>query len=419
MTDKIETAPAPATAKEEWRRYGWLPFVAAAGYTTSAMHSYGIGSFIAPLQEEFGWSRAFISLGLTIAGIGGALLAIPMGVLIDRFGPRRIGMIGVVVMCCAFGLLGTATGTAANWIALWVILALCNPWASVVSWTKAVASRFEHSRGLAFAITLSGAPITTTFLPVVATAFTLAYGWRAGFFGVAAVWALVVWPLVFLFFRSAHEDLSAVKARAEKTPAVELPGLTVKEALRGASFYQLLLASALFAFTVVGTTVHFVPILIDSGAQPMAAAGIASIIGISAFIGRVGMGVLLDRYPANVLGGIVCTFPAMSCALLLMQGDDPVFQAMAAALLGLTVGGEIDIIAYLTTRQFGLKRYGAIYGSMTAAMNIGTATGGLVAGAIFDWQGSYDTFLVITIAAMLTSSVALATIRKSPFAAGH
>ncbi len=328
-------------------------------------------------------------------------------------------MIGVVVMVCAFGLLGTATGTTANWIALWVVLALCNPWASVVSWTKAVASRFEHSRGLAFAITLSGAPITTTFIPLVATAFTLAYGWRAGFFGVAVVWALFVWPLVFLFFRSAHEDLAAVTARAENAPAAELPGLTVAEAVRAPSFYQLLLASALFAFTVVGTTVHFVPILTDSGAQPMAAAGIASLVGVFAFIGRVGMGVLLDRYPANLLGGMVCTLPAMSCALLLMQGDDPVFQAIAAALLGLTVGGEIDIIAYLTTRQFGLKRYGAIYGSMTAAMNVGTATGGLTAGAIYDWQGSYDTFLVITIAAMLTSSLALVTIRKSPFAAGH
>ncbi len=409
----------PQTAKEEWRRYGYLPFIAAAGYTTSAMHSYGIGSFITPLQEEFGWSRAFISLGLTIAGIGGALLAIPMGMMIDRFGPRRIATIGVVVMVCAFGLLGTATGTAANWIALWVILALCNPWASVVSWTKAVASRFEHSRGLAFAITLSGAPITTTFIPLVATAFTLAYGWRAGFFGVAVVWAVIVWPLIFLFFRSAHEDLAAVKARAEKQPVVELPGMTFSEALRGPSYYQLLLASALFAFTVVGTTVHFVPILTDRGAEPMQAAGIASLVGVFAFIGRVGMGVLLDRYPANLLGGIVCTLPAMSCALLLTNGDDPMFQAFAAALLGLTVGGEIDIIAYLSTRQFGLKRYGTVYGSMTAAMNVGTATGGLAAGAIYDWQGSYDTFLAITIGAMLTSSVALATIRKSPFAAGH
>jgi predicted MFS family arabinose efflux permease len=383
------------------------------------MHSYGIGVFIEPLQAEFGWSRAFISMGLTIAGIGGALLAIPMGLLIDRYGPRRIGMIGVVVMCCAFGLLGTATGSHANWIALWVVLALCNPWASVVSWTKAVASRFEKSRGLAFAITLSGAPVTTTFIPLVATAFTLAYGWRAGFFGVAVIWALIVWPLVFLFFRSAHEEQAVDAGGPEALTHVDLPGLTVAEAIRSPSFYQLLLASGLFAFTVVGTTVHFVPILTDSGAEPMAAAGIASLIGVSAFVGRVGMGVLLDRLPANLLGGAVCTFPAMSCALLLMHGDDATFQAIAAVLLGLTVGGEIDIIAYLATRQFGLKRYGAIYGSMTAAMNIGTATGGLLAGAIYDWQGSYDTFLVVTIVAMLTSSVALLTIRKSRFAAGH
>ena len=94
-------------------------------------------------------------------------------------------------------------------------------------------------------------------------------------------------------------------------------------------------------------------------------------------------------------------------------------QALAAALLGLTVGGEIDVIAYLTTRQFGLRKYGTIYGSMTSAMNVGTATGALTAGAIFDWQGSYDTFLYITMAAMLSSSLALGTIGKGRFAAGH
>lgn len=410
---------APKTATEEWRRYWWLPFIAAAGYTTSAMHSYGIGVFIVPLQEEFGWSRAFISMGLTIAGIGGILFGVPMGMLIDRFGPRRIGMIGVVVMCGAYALLGTATGTTANWIALWVVLALCNPWASVVSWTKAVASRFEHSRGLAFAITLSGAPVTTTFLPLVATAFTLAYGWRVGFAGVAAVWAVVVWPLVFLFFRSAHEDPARVAERKQAIAADGLPGMGFAEALRGREFYQLLWASAFFAFTVTGTTVHFVPILTDSGAQPMQAAGIASIIGVAAFAGRVGMGVLLDRYPANMLGGLVCTLPAISCALLLWRGDDPMVQAVAAALLGLTVGGEIDVIAYLTTRQFGLRNYGTIYGAMTSSMNVGTATGALTAGAIFDAQGSYATFLFITIAAMLSSSIALGTINKAPFAAGH
>jgi predicted MFS family arabinose efflux permease len=230
---------------------------------------------------------------------------------------------------------------------------------------------------------------------------------------------MVVWPLVFLFFRSAHEDPARVEERKQAKSAVELPGLSFAEAVRDREFYQLLWASVFFAFTVTGTTVHFVPILIDSGAQAMTAAGIASIIGVSAFIGRIGMGVLLDRYRAHILGGLVCTLPAISCMLLLWRGDDPVVQSVAAALLGLTVGGEIDVIAYLTTRQFGLRKYGTIYGSMTAAMNVGTATGALLAGTIFDWQGSYDTFLFVTIAAMLTSSLALGTINKSPFKAAH
>ncbi|MCB2048724.1 MAG: MFS transporter [Novosphingobium sp.] len=412
--------PQPQTAREEWKRHWLLPFIAAAGYSTASMHSYGIGVFVEPLEAEFGWTRAFISMGLTISGLTGALLAVPMGALVDRYGPRRIGMIGVVLMVSAFGLLGTATGTVVNWIMLWAIIALCNPWSGAVAWTKAVASRFEKSRGLAFAVTLSGAPITTTLIPLIATAVMLGYGWRAGFFGVALAWAVVVWPLVFLFFRSAHEDRQQpAHEQNGAAPVAELPGLALRQALRTFDFYKLLLVSAFFAFTVVGTTVHFVPILIDGGSTPLAAAGIASLIGIFSFFGRLGTGFLLDRVPTNLLGGAICTLPAISCALLLLRGDDPVFQSIAAALLGLTVGGEIDVIAYLTTRQFGLKNYGTVYGAMTGAMQIGTATGAVLAGAIYDAQGSYTIFLFITIAAMLTSSLSLLTIVRKPFAASH
>jgi predicted MFS family arabinose efflux permease len=104
---------------------------------------------------------------------------------------------------------------------------------------------------------------------------------------------------------------------------------------------------------------------------------------------------------------------------LLVNGADPLTQAVAAALLGLTVGGEIDVIAYLTTRQFGLRSYGTIFGAMTSAMNIGTATGALLAGAIYDAQGSYDMFLYFTILAMLSSSLALGTIGRGYFAGSH
>lgn len=403
--------------KEEWRRYGFLPLVAALGYSTSSMHSYGIGAFIEPLEAEFGWSRAQASIGLTVSGLTGAVLSIPVGMLVDKFGPRRIGTVGVVAMIGAFGLLGTATGTIANWILLWTVLAFANLWAGATIWTKAVASRFETSRGLAFAITLTGAPMTATLIPLIATALILSYDWRVGFFGVAIAWAIVVVPSVLLFFRGAHEDPSPPEQAAASQ--IELPGATTAMALRSSAFYLLILASILFAFTVVGTTVHFMPILADRGADKLAAAGIVSLIGVFSIVGRLGTGLLLDRLPAHLVGAAICLLPVFACLILLLHGGDLVSQSISAMLLGLTVGGEIDVIAYLTTRQFGLRSYGIIFGSMAAGMNLGTATGPLIAGAVYDLNGSYSAFLVITIVAMALSSVILASIRNKPPASPH
>ena len=105
-----------ASAAAEWRSFWSLPLAAALGYSTAVLHTYAIGPFMAPLQQEFGWSRAQLSVGITIAGLVGALFSVPMGMLVDRLGPRLVGLIGVLLMTAAFGLLGTATGDTANWL---------------------------------------------------------------------------------------------------------------------------------------------------------------------------------------------------------------------------------------------------------------------------------------------------------------
>ncbi len=74
-----------------------------------------------------------------------------------------------------------------------------------------------------------------------------------------------------------------------------LTGITLAEGLRSAALYKLLMAAALFSFTVIGVAVHFVPILTDSGATPLSAAGIASLVGVFSIVGRLGTGFLLDR----------------------------------------------------------------------------------------------------------------------------
>jgi nitrate/nitrite transporter NarK len=123
------------TAAAEWKGFWYLPVVSGLGYSTAVLHTYGLGPFIEPIQQEFGWSRTRISAGLAIAGLTGAALSVPMGMIVDRIGPRIVGLAGILLMTASFGLLGTATGTLANWIMLWSLLAFANVWMQATVWT--------------------------------------------------------------------------------------------------------------------------------------------------------------------------------------------------------------------------------------------------------------------------------------------
>jgi MFS family permease len=391
-------------AKAEWRRFWFLPLTAALGAATSALCIYSLGPFMEPLSREFGWSRAQISVGISVATFSSGIFCVPIGILVDRVGPRCVGLIGVPAMSGVFALLSTTTGTVANWIGLWIGIALGMMFVQPIVWISAVATRFEASRGLAFAMTLSGPSVAAVVNPVLATWLIGNYGWRTAFAAMGGGWALLVFPILVMFFRGAQDTGPQERA--------VLTGITVSEGLRSPALYKLLLAIPLFTFTASGALVHFVPILTDRGATPLAAAGIASLIGIFSIVGRLGTGALLDRFPAHLIGATAFMLPILAAALLLWDGADPVSQSIAAATLGLTVGSEVDVIAYLAARHFGLKNYGALYGALLMALSLGAACGPLAAGAVFDRYGSYAPFLMLTMLTMPASAAALGSLGR-------
>ncbi|PRC49268.1 MFS transporter, partial [Mycobacterium sp. ITM-2017-0098] len=132
--------------------------------------------------------RAETSIGLTIVGMAAAVAALPIGLMVDRLGPRRVGLVGVILMAGAFAILGTATGSLTNWLLLWAVVAFASFWVQTTVWTSAVASRFETSRGLAFAVTLSGGSLAAAVFPALATLLIGEWGWRGAFYGLAAGW---------------------------------------------------------------------------------------------------------------------------------------------------------------------------------------------------------------------------------------
>lgn len=401
------------TAVQEWKGYWFLPVAAGLGYATATMYVYSMGPFIEPIQKEFGWSRAQISSGITIAAFFSAIFGIPVGMLVDRVGPRIVGLIGATLMCICFAMIGTATGTETNWVVLWGCLAFSTLWVQATVWTSAVNSRFEISRGLALAITLSGASFAAAVFPLLATTLIKLYGWRTAYMGMGGLVFVVVFPLLFFCFRGARDE-----KRPDRTTATEsaraLIGVSLAQGMRSSALYKLILAAGFFTFTAVGIVVHFVPILTDQGADPIAAAGVAALIGIFSIIGRLGTGFLLDRFPGYLVGAFAFLIPILACTLLIFDGADPASQAVAAAIFGLTLGSEVDVIAYLAAKYFGLRHFGALYGAMVMALSLGTAFGPLGAGAVFDYYGSYEPFLILTAILMGLSAIALLSLYSTP-----
>ncbi|MET0270264.1 MAG: MFS transporter [Sphingomonas sp.] len=393
-----------------------LPIAAALGYATSVIHIYGLGPYIDPISQTFGWSRTQTTAGLTLCTLVQAVAGVPIGIAVDRLGPRRFGLIGVLLTCAAFALLATASGGVGNWFMLWGVLAVATLPVQATIWTSAVATRFEASRGMAFAITLCGASIAAAIFPLLGTWLIREQGWRTALPLQGLIWAAVAFVPILVFFRGAH-DRGRGGAKAAARP--DLPGVALREGLRSTIYLRLLLASLLFTFTIIALVVHFVPILTDRGADKLTAAGIASLVGLSSIAGRIGTGLLLDRLPGSWVGAGVFMLPAVGCLALLLGGDVFAVHALAACLVGLTLGAEVDVIVYLTTRHFGLKHFGALYGGLLAALSIGTATGPLGASAIFDAYGSYAPFLWLTIAFMAASSVALASLPRPAAGTGH
>src|SRR3954471_19839799 len=244
-----------SSASAEWRTHYMLPISASLGIAMAAIAVYSFGAYIEPISHEFGWSRTLTTAGLSLSLVIKAVGGIPLGMLVDRIGSRLVALIGIPLSGAAFALLGTATGGAGNWYALWVVLAFALVFTQATVWTSAVATRFDASRGLAFAVTLSGGSFALALLPYLATILITGFGWRMAFAAQGGILVLLAFPLIFLFFRGAN-DRPRGKAREER---VAIGGAGFLEALRSTVYVRLLMVNLLFPLTVLGLTVHFVP----------------------------------------------------------------------------------------------------------------------------------------------------------------
>jgi MFS family permease len=359
------------------------------------MLTYHFGVFIEPLQKEFGWDRASISLGLTIYTMSAVLFGPVIGALIDRFGSRKIGIIGMAATSLTMAALGFANGSLTQWYLLWLGIAVTALAVKSTVWGAAVSSLFSTSRSLALSLMLSGSAIAQFFSQIIGAWLIEEKGWRAAYQWIGLGWGGLGLLLVLFFFFDARDKQA--KAGATAIPTASLGGLTIPQALRSPQIIRIGLANVLTATLGSGVAVHMVPLLTGTGITRTTAAAIAGSAGISGIAGKLVTGWLLDRYQGNLIPFTSLAMAAIGYFLLLDTLDSTTALFVATAILGYSGGASLQVTTYLTSRYGGLRNFGKIYATMGSMMMLGTSMGPWIAGTIFDRTGSYSWLLYMII----------------------
>lgn len=400
-----------SAATAEWRRHWPLVLAASLGYAVVAIPTMTLGAFMAPLEAAFHWSRAELTAGLIIQALVGLVSQPIVGRMIDRWGPRRIGLAGLVACGCAFALFSTMDGSVTMWLLLWVVVSVAVQLILSPVWTAAVSSEFEAGRGLAIAITLSGGAIVTLTAPVLAALLIERQGWRAAyvFLGLAPA-AFVLVLCYFLFF--SRKD----RQRISKDPAAAIPdaGLSAREGLRSPVLYKLILATIIGNPMVIGVMIHVIPITSTTGLTVKQAALVAGSLGLSSVLGKIFMGILIKRVPGQVLAAANMALPIAGALMLMQPSDSLILRIVAITFFGVSSGAQTALQIYLASRHFGLRAFGTLVSLIAMTFTITTGIGPFLAGYLFDLAGDYHLLLMLTIPAAIIGSLILLWIGRYP-----
>lgn len=387
----------------------WIVFVAALGLFMGygPIVTFTFGVFFKPLSQEFGWNRSQVSLAFSLSLFVMSFALPVVGRLVDRLGARRVIVPSLLLFGC--GLTSFALLSPRLWhlYAIYIGLGLVGGGTAPVPYSNVLAHWFDKRRGLALGVAMVGLGLGAFIMPSFAQRLIEVGGWRWAYICIGLMVMGVAIPVVALFLKETPQMLGLRPdgdVTKKSTSEERKEGLAFQEARRTSTFWVMLGAFFLMSASVHGCLIHLVPLLTDRGISPQSAALAASLLGGALLLGRVGAGYLLDHFFASAVALAFFCGAALGFVLL-WSGVTGIFAFIAAFLIGLGMGAEGDIIAYLVSRYFGLLAFGEIYGYAFAAFTLGGVVGPLLMGIGFDSTGSYRFVLGIFVLASLSAAV--------------
>jgi MFS family permease len=376
--------------------YGWWNVAASfvglsLSYAMFTVFSFGV--FVTPLEAEFGWSRAEISVALTITNITIVICSPLVGSLVDRAGVRRVLIPSIVLMGLAVSSMYLMQDHILHFYAMYLLIPLLGAGTLPLSYSRVVVAWFARRRGLALGISLAGFGVGAALIPPLGQWLIANFGWREAYLAFGAAIFLINLPLTVLLMRESPSKMGlqpdGKAPRAKDTVALDPhAGLTGREAARTFSFWYVFSSFLLVGFGVTSILAHLVPMLIGRGIDPTTASLYMGSLGAGLVIGRILAGHLMDRYFAPYVTGLFLTLMLLGIMVLATNVSGLVLL-LAVVSIGLALGSEISEIAYIVSRYFGPRAFGQIYGTMFAAFQLGSAFGAPAFGLYYDHAGNY------------------------------
>jgi MFS family permease len=394
--------------------YGWIVVAtSAAGLFLGAFPIvvFSFGVFFQSFVIEFHASRAAVSLAFAIHNLLSGIFALVVGRLLDQVGARKVILAGLAIVGV---LLVSAEAVGARMWELYLFyaaLGVVAPATTTVPYALVVSRWFDRRRGIALSGMMVGLGIGAIIMPIVAQRLIAAVGWRAAFAIVGCAMLVIPLPIVGMLLAESPADVGLrpdgdSPSGGPPQTRGDVEGLSWHDARSSGTFWLMIAVFALLAASVHACVVHMPQLFADSGATAEGAALASSVIGVALLVGRIGCGYFLDRYFGGRVAMLICVGAATGIALLSIPGGA---AALAGAfLVGLAMGAEVDIIAFLMSRYFGLRSLGMTVGFAFGVFVIAGGIGPLVMGLAFDRTGSYRAplagFCVVAIAAALLAA---------------
>lgn len=397
----IDETPVDERIDRAW----WILFGAGLCMFCSepAVIQFTYGTFVSQIARSATWSPLVIAAAIGPAMLPTFLLAPLVGLAADRFGVRQMALIGGPLFGAGLVMLGLLPRSAGQF-AFYLTLACGAGFAATpILYAHLITGWFVKQRGLALSIVMGCSSLGVAFWSPLA-AFVMPHGWRTAYVLLGIASGATIFLSAVFFIRNAPR-------RAVAATGGFAPGATLLEALRSLTFWRIAIIFILLTTVLSGLAVNLPVMLRHIGLSPQQAASIMTVVGLAMFLGMTSAGLFFDRWFAPYVTAIYAVMPAS--ALILLQFDQSVATFFfAGAMIGAGLGSELNAAAFIISRAFGIRAFGAIYGVLTLAFGVTGAFGPALVGAALVRTSDLRIVFGIELALLIPAIFLLFTMRN-------